>query len=355
MKEELYLKLLEVQAKIEAADSYQSKLEIWDNYQLTAGNYVFKNEGKTATMIVGSNYVRIVNDFFMAGYSDWLTIIPNDSEDERLFFHWLIEKGKARFRYSFKSIDNYWQQIEKDNFPDEYLKEQLKEVETLINTVKSKLEGYRHDDYNDRFFPCEDLTKLMFCAGLEDFKRNVELDFKKVWSPWLGRVETHDLIKLGESFLFYFDGQDVGKRLKFLKDEMKRLDRNEDITKPAPAATSADESQKKEIYISPKNIERIYNALAPYFQGEETKLRRLLEGEKIEEFLNWSKNANQLTHVFWGAKREGWISDTNVQICEWILRSFRYNNGKDFERSSVAKDLNTQETRCKKPLTNTDF
>jgi hypothetical protein len=136
---------------------------------------------------------------------------------------------------------------------------------------------------------------------------------------------------------------------------MKRLDRNEDITKPAPAATSADESQKKEIYISPKNIERIYNALAPYFQGEETKLRRLLEGEKIEEFLNWSKNANQLTHVFWGAKREGWISDTNVQICEWILRSFRYNNGKDFERSSVAKDLNTQETRCKKPLTNTDF
>lgn len=122
-----------------------------------------------------------------------------------------------------------------------------------------------------------------------------------------------------------------------------------------PVATSTDENQKKEIYISPENIEPIYNALAPYFAGQETELRQLLNGERIEKSLDWSKNANQLTHVFWSAKRNGYISDTNVQICEWILRSFRYNNGKDFERSSVTKDLNTQETRCKKPLSNPYF
>lgn len=123
-----------------------------------------------------------------------------------------------------------------------------------------------------------------------------------------------------------------------------------------PPVPTNERQEKKEIHILPeKSIELIYNALAPHFQGYETRLRRLLEGEPIEEPLNWSKNANQLTHVFWGAKRKGWISCANVQTCEWILKNFRYKNGKTFDKNSVTKDLNTQETRCKKPLLNTNF
>jgi len=112
---------------------------------------------------------------------------------------------------------------------------------------------------------------------------------------------------------------------------------------------------KKEINITPKNAELIYTVLVPYFTGQETSLKQLLNGDSIEKPLDWSKNANQLTHIFWVAKRKGYISDTNVQICEWIIRNFRYNNGKEFGRTSVEKDLNTQETRCHKPLPNTDF
>jgi len=49
-----------------------------------------------------------------------------------------------------------------------------------------------------------------------------------------------------------------------------------------PALTGANQ-KKKEINITPENVELIYMALVPYFTGKETELRQLLEGKAIEE------------------------------------------------------------------------
>ena len=142
---------------------------------------------------------------------------------------------------------------------------------------------------------------------------------------------------------------------EYRRQQREAMRRKFSIIAPPVATSTEAKQEKKEINITPENAELIYRALVPYFTGQETSLRQLLNGERIEKPLGWSKNANQLTHIFWSAKRIGYISDSNIQICEWILTNFRYNNGKKFERSSVTKDLNTQATRCKKPLPNSYF
>lgn len=119
----------------------------------------------------------------------------------------------------------------------------------------------------------------------------------------------------------------------------------------------SENKQIKEIHILEEGIISINNVLAPYFDAHDLRfLEDLLRGESIEKPLNFQKNANQLTDVFWRAvkNRGGYIQDTNEKTCDWILKNFRYKNGTEFNRGSVTKDLNGQETRCQKPLLNSE-
>lgn len=112
---------------------------------------------------------------------------------------------------------------------------------------------------------------------------------------------------------------------------------------------------EKNINITKEGIEKIKAVLLPHFEDSDAiLLGRLLEGKTIDKKLNFLKNANQLTDVFWRASkgRGGYILDTNKTICEWILTNFSYNNGKEFEKTSTASDINTAATRCKRPLRN---
>ena len=89
--------------------------------------------------------------------------------------------------------------------------------------------------------------------------------------------------------------------------------------------TSTDENQKKEIYISPENIEPIYNALVPYFREQETNLRQLLEGKTIEGKVRFNESAKVLCNTFNTLHGAGRINTTIGQIKIWLRKYFQAN------------------------------
>lgn len=89
-----------------------------------------------------------------------------------------------------------------------------------------------------------------------------------------------------------------------------------------PVATS---TEPKEIFISDENIEPIYSALVPYFEGQETKLRQLLEGKAIEGKVRFNESAKVLCNTFNTLHEAGKIGATIGQIKIWLCRYFQTN------------------------------
>ena len=107
-------------------------------------------------------------------------------------------------------------------------------------------------------------------------------------------------------------------------------------------ATSTDENQKKEIYISPENIELIYKALASYFREQETNLRQLLEGKTIEGKVRFNESAKVLCNTFNTLHEAGRIGATIEQIKVWLLKYFQTNR-KPFDLTENTTNRNFQE------------
>lgn len=144
----------------------------------------------------------------------------------------------------------------------------------------------------------------------------------------------------------------------YVRDENRQIAKalNASESKLLPLFSTGEEQDvpvPKEINITEDGIEIIRLVLEPHFQASERELLlSLLKGESINNPLNFTKNANKLTDVFWRARKNGagYIQDTNVILCEWILKNFRYNKNSNLDRVSVTKDLNGQTSRCKNPL-----
>lgn len=261
-------------------------------------------------------------------------MLDNKKSNEELF----LEKLKCE---SFeKVVDNFYRIVEV----------RVKMWRDKLNQIKESMSEVVFQDYlNQERQKLVDELRTLKNSDFEFQYNETVLNYREIWLSEIQNILSSLTWKWSAEQVK--DIMRVNMKYKIVYDCLQ-----DPFFEQPPVATSTEVKQeKKEINITPENAELIYRALVPYFIGQETSLRQLLNGERIEKPLGWSKNANQLTHIFWSAKRIGYISDSNIQICEWILTNFRYNNGKKFERSSVTKDLNTQATRCKKPLPNSYF
>lgn len=232
----------------------------------------------------------------------------------------------AELEYTVKEA--YREQAQKINSGFTYYKEEIGLWLEDTFRIKPQLSGFVDWMLNHKKARGFNMKVTETERTADYVKADLEFDFTPLYSL-KGDVLKSDLINY----------------CKFVREECKKM---------ATAPTDTNE-EKKKIQILPESIEPIYKALAPYFQGKNAELWTVLEGGAIREPLHFNGNANQLTHVFWLAKKRCCISDTNNKICEWILNNFRYSGGREFKKDSVEKDLNTQETRCKKPLPNLNF
>lgn len=103
--------------------------------------------------------------------------------------------------------------------------------------------------------------------------------------------------------------------------------------------TSIGETNKKQICISPENIESICSALAPYFQGQEAELRKLLEGKEIEGKVRFNESAKVLCNTFNTLHEAGRIGATIDQIKVWICKYFQANR-KPYDLTEGSSTLN---------------
>ncbi len=91
-----------------------------------------------------------------------------------------------------------------------------------------------------------------------------------------------------------------------------------------PASTGANE-KKKEINITPENVELIYTALASYFTGEEA-FKQLLEGKAIQGKVEFDGSAKELCNTFNTLHEAGRINATVLQIKDWLCNYFQVNH-----------------------------
>lgn len=171
-------------------------------------------------------------------------------------------------------------------------------VEKELEKINKKLEGYNADMVS-LLSRATKKYKINFLGFYRTAKEEEEEKEKKSYYPL-----SFNYAKLASAIpLVQFRN--------FLKNYP--LGKVENIDKP------------KEIYISPQNIEPIYNALAPYFRGDEIKLRQLLEGEAIEEKVRFNESAKVLCNTFNTLHEAGRIGATIDQIKVWICKYFQAN------------------------------
>ena len=77
-------------------------------------------------------------------------------------------------------------------------------------------------------------------------------------------------------------------------------------------------------FSKPEIIEALHNELKGYFKGNETELKRALEGEQLKEFLLFPHNQNKFVEVFKRLKYNGFLLSTPKEIKDWICSNFTY-------------------------------
>lgn len=94
---------------------------------------------------------------------------------------------------------------------------------------------------------------------------------------------------------------------------------------------------KKEIYISPENIEPIYYALAPYFQGQEKELSQLLEGKAIEKTLIINGAIKHFAYSFCFLAMDNKIRSPKNDVLLWFCKYFVDKKNKPLNLGTIQK------------------
>lgn len=96
---------------------------------------------------------------------------------------------------------------------------------------------------------------------------------------------------------------------------------------------------------------KLNKALAGYFEGHESELKKALNGEQLKTRLLFPHNQNQFVEVFKRAKYNGLITSTKKEIKTWICLNFCYqskNEVNDFNPETVWDVLTKQSKETSK-------
>ena len=225
-----YEEMIAIRDELNRCESYPDKLALWDEKGLSSFNaaIVIKHPTREVKGAAGAimGHLKESNS-----EQEIVKVVSGATEDFWPFFNWCLLKTNRR--YSAFTEEQYWQQIERDNFPDEYLNESLRTLEKA--TQLPEISFGRLREVSD-FISTEDFGKYCYRLGIEDFKRGRDLNPETI-NFYFFYLSFHCLRLVGEAFWGYYDGRHTAEMLKFLREQKRRLDRGEDITRPeAPPA-----------------------------------------------------------------------------------------------------------------------
>jgi hypothetical protein len=86
-------------------------------------------------------------------------------------------------------------------------------------------------------------------------------------------------------------------------------------------------------------IESLHNELKGYFQGKEAELKKVLQGEQVNEFLLFPHHQNKFVEVFKRLKYNGFLLSTPKETKDWICSTFTYQYQKGNKKE--VREFNT--------------
>lgn len=264
-----YERMLTVRDRLNACKTYSEKLDLWDAEGISSygGAISLNSENRTAYTAASALILHLkawgIN-------TEVVTIVTSKGTDFWDFFMWCLRKASP-----VRTVMNeaeYWEQIQRDNFPEEYLERVLTYVEQVTNQPQISLEQYTRG--NDQCIPNEVYKTYCFRLGVEDFKRNRTLNPDEI-GYYMLHLSFHSLRETGEIFRAYYDGIHSAEMLKLLRQQKGRLDRREDITRPV--TPPAPPRPKRDVELSKETLRRCH-AVALLFRIRSGEFQRTRDG-----------------------------------------------------------------------------
>lgn len=218
------------------AFSYEKKLKIWDENECRYLAYHIDGT-KPDDVIIG-----ILGSSFMMGLkANWtlLNIMPRNSDNFSSFRYWAMDK--TPYEPSCIVENEYWEEVGKRPFPERYLTDLIESIESL---KKNHYESAAHVEQSRILNPIEmeSFKSFCFCVGYDSFCDAREIDWSRLEEKLGYCFCATSIYHFGKCFWATLDAERVATLERFLITQKKRLDKGEDITKPAtppPASTEA--------------------------------------------------------------------------------------------------------------------
>ncbi len=231
-------------------------------------------------------------------------MLDNKKSNEELF----LEKLKCE---SFeKVVDNFYRIVEV----------RVKMWRDKLNQIKESMSEVVFQDYlNQERQKLVDELRTLKNSDFEFQYNETVLNYREIWLSEIQNILSSLTWKWSAEQVK--DIMRVNMKYKIVYDCLQ-----DPFFEQPPVATSTEVKQeKKEINITPENAELIYRALVPYFIGQETSLRQLLEGKTIEEKVRFNESAKVLCNTFNTLHTAGRINATIPQIKDWLCKYFQAN------------------------------
>lgn len=278
------------------AFSYEKKLKIWDENECRYLAYHIDGT-RPDDVIIG-----ILGSSFMMGLkANWtlLNIMPRNSDNFSSFRYWAMDK--TPYEPSCIVENEYWEEVGKRPFPERYLTDLIESIESL---KKNHYESAAHVEQSRILNPIEmeSFKSFCFCVGYDSFCDAREIDWSRLEEKLGYCFCATSIYHFGKCFWATLDAERVATLERFLITQKKRLDKGEDITKPAtppPASTEAalvpppieDKPKGKEWEPDKIKARMILNRFDTYLNNEAQKQQGKSSPNQLSEIVSVAINS----------------------------------------------------------------
>lgn len=223
-------------------------------------------------------------------------------------------------------------------------KENIKSFARYLSTIRDQLEYYLKElNARDKKY-----QKMQENSNTD---RAIALDIYNLLMPWYGASLLSK--SLDDSVLFDYNfieqcAYTHEHKINFINFVLQRI--NYSCFGNKDSDSDASPVLRKEIYISPKNIELIYNALVPYFAGSEERFKKLLEGQPISGQIKLNGSAKEYAQSFCFLALDKKIDSDKDDVMQWFCKYFIQKDGRSIATSTGVKYFAHYQPKPNEPM-----
>lgn len=213
---------------------YQEKLHIWAKEGLSELLYIIDDKLRDEEKAAGF-CSSFIDSMQAKSHLKWefLHIFPSHGLFET-FRAWVM--SKSNYCPTFINENQYWEEIAKRPFPDDFLNEHIRNVEIYLKNVSEWLLIPENKRRERDSMSIGDYKNYCFAKGYDFFTKGEEIDWKLIGQTFYHVELCGSLEDFGNCFYSLYDGIRTGNYRKFLLQQKKRLEDGEEITKATIAA-----------------------------------------------------------------------------------------------------------------------